>query len=136
MTIRNFLNYEKRALYLSRNTLHLAEDSSEKGALPTTDGTYDCGQATLLDGHVDIMDECLGFFGTLIGSRNMSVLLLDPLERSAGYTDRIGIDRVGVKRNWGSFGSHQEGVDAAPGRGCDCTRTKWQTEYITEKTNV
>lgn len=115
-------------LYLPRNAVHLTEDSSEEGALSTTDGSDNGGQATLLDGHVDIMDEGLGFLSVLTNSRSRSVVLLGPLERSVRDTDGVGVDWVDIRGNWGGFRSHQEGVDATPGSSSDGASTKGEAE--------
>ena len=121
-------------LYLSRNALHLAEDGREEGALSTTDGSNNGGQATLLDGHVEIMDECLRFLSVLVISRSRSTVLLGPLERSTGDTDGVCVDRVGIRGNWDSLGSHQEGIDTAPGSSSDGTCTEGRIEDVTLKT--
>ena len=119
--------------HLSRNTLHLAEDSGEERALSTTDGPDNGSQATLLDRHVDIVDKCLGFLSVLIIRSIRSILLLGPLERSTRDADGIGIDRVSIRGNWNSLGSHQKGVDTAPGSSSDGTCTKEQTEEAASK---
>ena len=111
-------------LYLSRNTIHLAENGSEEGTLSATDGSDDSSQATLLDGHVDIMNKRLRFLSVLVISRGKSIVFLGPLERSAGDTNGIGVDRVSIRGNWESLGSHQEGIDTAPGSSSDCTSTE------------
>ena len=111
-------------LYLSRNTIHLAEDSSEEGTLSATDGSDDSSQATLLDGDVDIMDECLRFLRVLVIGRGTNIIFLGPLERSTGDTNGIGVDRVSIRGNWESLGSHQEGIDTTPGSSSDCTCTE------------
>ena len=116
-------------LYLSGNAVHFTEDSREEGALSTTDGSDNGGQATLLDGHVDIVDEGLGFLSILSGrSGGRGIVLLGPFERSVGDANGIGIDRVGIRGNWGSLRGHQEGVDAAPGSSSDSAGTKGRTE--------
>ena len=93
-------------LYLSGNAVHFTEDSREEGALSTTDGSDNGGQATLLYGHVDIVDEGLGLLGAFIISKSRSVVLPSPLERSIGDTDRIGVDWVDIRGNWGGLRSH------------------------------
>ena len=115
-------------LYLSRNTIHLAEDGSEEGTFSATDGSDDSSQATLLGGHVDTMDECLRFLGVLVIGRDGGIVFLGPLERSAGDTNGIGVDRVSIRGNWESLGSHQEGIDTAPGSSSDCTCTEERIE--------
>ena len=120
--------------YLSRNAIRFTEDGSEERAFSTTDGTDNGGQATLLDGHVDIVYECLGFLGILIISRN--VVLLGPLERSTGDTDGICVDRVGIRGNWDSLGSNQEGIDTAPGSSSDGTCTEGWIEDAVLKTKT
>ena len=109
-------------LYLSRNAVHLAEDSREERALSTSNGSDNSGQATLLDGHIDVVDESLGLLSVLV--RRRGIILLGPFERSIGDTDGIGVDLMGVRGNLDSLRSHQECVDATPGSSGDgaCTR--------------
>ena len=114
MTVSDYPIQGVNTLYLSRNAVHLAEDSREERALSTTNRSDNGGQATLLNGHVDAVDESLWFLGALVSSRSRSVILLSPLERPVGDTYGIGVDWVGIGGNWGSLGSHQEGVDATP----------------------
>jgi len=129
MAISNYPIYWMSGSYLARTAVHLAEDGSEERALSTTDGSDNGGQATLLDGHVDIMDEGLGFLGVLIsGRRSGGIVLLGPLERTIGDADGIDVDWVGVRGNGGSLTSHQEGVDAAPGSSSDGASTRRETE--------
>jgi len=125
--ISNFLSRRINAAHLSRNAIHFAEDGREEGALSTTNGSDDGGQATLLDGHVDAVDESVGLLRGLVGG-SRSVVPLSPLERSVGDTDGIGVDWVGIRGDWDSLRSRQEGVDAAPGSSGDSASTKGQTE--------
>jgi len=111
-------------LHLSRDGVHLAEDRREEGALSTTNGSDNGSQATLLDGHVDVVDKSLGLLGVLVGSKSRGIVLLGPLERSIGDTDWIGVDWMDIRGNWNSLRGHQEGVDAAPGSSGDGAGTK------------
>lgn len=99
MVISNRPGYDMSALYLSREAVHLAEDSSEERAFSTTDGSNNGGQATLLDGHVDIMDEGLGFLSVLVTCRSRSIVLLGPLERSVRDADGVGVGWVDIRGN-------------------------------------
>ena len=138
MTVSGCPNQGMHVLCLSGDAVHFPEDSREEGALSTTNGSDDGGQATLLDGHVDIVDESLGLLSVLVGSRSRSrsIVLLSPLERSVGDTDGIGVDWVGIRGNWDSLRSHQEGVYTAPGSSGDGTCTKWQAENVAFRKTV
>ena len=128
MTISDCTCYWKSARYLSRDAVHLAEDGREKRALSATDGSDNCGQATLLDGQVDVVYEGHGLLGAFVNGRSRCVVLLGPLERPVGDTNGIGIDWVGIRGNRGSLRSHQERVDAAPGSRSNGTSAERQIE--------
>jgi len=123
MTISNFPSQGINALHHSRYAIHFAEDGGEEGAFSTTNWSDNSGQAALLDGHVNVIEENPELLSVLI-SRTRSVAFCSPLERSIGDTDGVGIDWVGIGRNWDSLRSHQEGVGAAPGSSGDGASTK------------